>query len=97
MIYPDARVICKETLDFTTKRHKYHECILGAPHSKEKHTCKCGVKWTKDPSLAAKPEHGEKWSSEQVIYKGGRVDPNRPMLDPTKNYDREDDEKSNYN
>jgi hypothetical protein len=99
LIYPDARQICGEVLEFTTKAHRRHVCINGAPHTKEKHVCKCGVKWTKDPELAAKPEHGEKWSSEQIIYQGGRTEPldsARQMLDPTKSYDSNDD-KSGYN
>jgi hypothetical protein len=97
MIYPDAREICGEVLEFKTKAHRRHVCINGAPHTKEKHKCKCGVKWTKDPELGNKPEHGEKWSHEQVIYQGGRAEPTRPMLDPTKNYNRNDDEESNHN
>jgi hypothetical protein len=92
-IYPDARAICGETLNFKTARHKHHKCIVGFPHVNEKHRCECGVKWTKDPELAAKPEHGEKWSSEQVIYQAPGPDPAPPdgyvgpfSLDPTKNY-----------
>jgi hypothetical protein len=112
-IYPDARSLCGEVLEFKTKKHKRHVCINGAPHSKEKHRCECGVKWTQDATLAAKPEHGEKWSSEQVIFQapsdGGKGPVNIQQgqagprfsedfaLDPTKNYDCNDDKKSNYN
>jgi len=70
---------CGEKMHFKTKRCEDHVCIETAPHPGQKHRCSCEVTWTTDPELA-----GSNWSSEQVIFDGGKrvVDNRPPALGP---------------